>query len=129
MERIDARRALEMLIDVVDQYGEDTVYEKVPLTQGNQVIEVGGTGCRYQYQRQPSCIVGHVLHRAGVPMDVLENLDMSGSPAGSIYGTVKDPDARTVLDAAQIKQDAGETWGDALRAAKEQYERIQKRDE
>jgi hypothetical protein len=79
MEQIDKRRALELLIDVVDQYGEDVVYEKVEHVSGSGVAV-----CHYQYKGQPSCLVGHVLARAGAPMELLYELDTYGTPADRV---------------------------------------------
>jgi hypothetical protein len=116
MERIDARRAVELLIDVVEQYGEDHVYERVPNTVDS---------CRYEYSGQPSCIVGHVLHRAGVPIDVLKSFDDNddGVSANVLYEYLDvTEDAANVLGWAQGLQDSGHTWGRALDRAREAYE-------
>lgn len=129
MERIDARRALELLIDIVDQYGEDTVYEKVPLNVGGTIIYSQGVGCRYQVNGQPSCLVGHVLARAGVSTEALEDMDASGLSIINSYAAVGDTDARAVLQAAQSAQDTGATWGEALKNAKAMYERITAKNE
>lgn len=123
MERIDARRALELLTDVVDTYGEDTVYEKVTLKFGESA---GTLGCVYQDQGRPSCLVGHVLNRAGVPLGRLEELDDRGVSARSLHEHLDQVgfDACRVLSNAQLGQDSGETWGDALRDARKVYELI-----
>jgi hypothetical protein len=120
MEQVDKRRALELLIDIVDQYGEDVVYERVPKVAGGS-----GMVCQYQDRGQPSCIVGHVLARAGVPMDVLYELDVLGAPADRLGSHVRvDGQAAQVLNAAQCVQDAGKTWGEALESAKAKYQRL-----
>lgn len=124
MEQIDARRALELLIDVVDQYGEDVVYQKVPLDRNN------GVGCRYEYEGNPSCLVGHVLVKAGADLSVLKGLDVIGAPADKIYTLVGgvDPAASRVLQAAQDIQDRGDSWGEALDEARAKYELIKSRE-
>lgn len=129
MERIDERRALELLIDVVDAYGEGTVYEKVRLTVNDEIVDDYGIGCRYQYKQQPSCLVGHVIHRAGVPMSTLEAMDVNGVAANELtsYPTGVTVNGASVLNAAQIAQDQGKTWGEALENARKQYDRILKR--
>lgn len=130
MEQVNARRALELLIDVVDQYGEDYVYEKRPLTleDGEERGNIG-IGCRYQYKEQPSCLVGHVLFRAGAPLKNLIEADVNGVPANKLdlekFGL--DGGARMVLEAAQAHQDNGENWGLALDAARFTYEKILKK--
>jgi hypothetical protein len=118
VEHVDARRALELMIDIVDQYGEDTVYEKVDNLIGN------AKSCRYEFHGHPSCLVGMALHRAGAPLSVLEYLDTVGAPADRIHHTVSDVDsgAAQVFQAAQEIQDGGHRWGDALEKAKMKYE-------
>lgn len=119
MEQIDARRALELLTDIVDQYGEDTVYEKVPLL-GDQ-----GTGCRYEYEGQPSCMVGIALHRAGASLAFLNGLDKIGAPADRLKPEKGvEIQAARVFQAAQECQDTGKTWGQALHEARTRYESI-----
>lgn len=117
MEHVDARRALELLIDVVDKYGEETLYEKVPLDHGHP-------GCRYEYNGAPSCLVGHALVMTGAPLEVLRELDAIGAPADRIYTYVKNvhPDAGRVFQAAQDVQDRGGSWGEALDEARNKYE-------
>jgi hypothetical protein len=120
MEQIDKRRALELLIDIVDQYGEGVVYERVPKVAGGS-----GMVCQYQDRGQPSCIVGHVLARAGVPMNTLYELDVCGTPADRLNRDVGvDGQAAQVLNAAQCVQDAGKTWGEALASAEAKYQRL-----
>lgn len=130
METITARRALELLIDVVDTYGPETVYERTDIhtiwyraaSPGSEVIE----GCRYEYEGAPSCLVGHVLYRAGVTVDLLRQLDQEGCPAGALaYGVESvEVGAALVLDVAQRYQDNGATWGEALDMARDAYEKL-----
>lgn len=117
METLTPRRALELLIDVVEAYGEDTVYERVPHHTGSR--------CVYVNEGKPSCLVGHVLVRAGCQVDVLQRFD-DGVPAGVIHWHIPQVsgDAARVLDAAQTSQDIGYTWGEALEAAKARYRAI-----
>lgn len=132
METITARRALELLIDVVDTYGPDTVYGKVELHSAwneeipgleSEVVK----GCRYEYGGAPSCLVGHVLHRSGATLEFLRELDMRGCPASRLAKEIEcvDPGAALVLDAVQCYQDNGATWGEALGKAREVYERVE----
>lgn len=116
METITARRALELLIDVVDTYGPETVYERGSVDR-----------CRYEYGGAPSCLVGHVLYRAGVTVDLLRLLDHQGCPAVALAKEIEyvDPEAALVLDVVQCCQDNGATWGEALGKAREVYERAE----
>lgn len=85
------------------------------------VDENGVPMCVYVADGAPSCLVGHVLHRLGVPLDALSVFDESGGKDAQLV-------VRRVLDgtsgatahrlwAAQSAQDNGETWGEALEAA------------
>lgn len=131
MERITARRALELLTDVVDRAGDDFVYQKLDMSdvQGEEDM-LPNEGCRYAVDDRPSCLVGHVLHRSGVEMDVLNRLDVAGTSASGLadFGLEVDWDAGEVLVAAQALQDRGECWGDALAAARRKYEMIMNQD-
>lgn len=128
MEQITARRALELLIDVVDRAGEDFVYEHKDMTDLRGSFEYGGLsrGCRYVEEGHPSCLVGHVLVRTGVSLEALNKLDMLGVSASSLadYGIQADMGAQRVLGAAQEVQDSGKSWGEALRMARQRYEQI-----
>jgi hypothetical protein len=102
---IDGARALQLLREVVAER-PDYVYQKP------------GRYCVYAVGDQPSCIVGHVLARAGFPVDQLAGVQ------GNVTVLVQDHpgwlgrDARSILAAAQHVQDPGEeTWSAALAAA------------
>jgi len=80
----------------------------------------------------PSCIVGHVLHRAAPDFfaEVFhrENLGETGLSVFGLEGYLEGDsdkllteDAVTVLRAAQIVQDTGGTWGDAFEAAERYF--------
>lgn len=116
METVDARRALELLVDVVDQYGDDTVYERITV--------MGRPVCLYVHDSRPSCLVGHALVKAGADVELLETLN-PGVAALSLNIHVPNVDfgAATVFQAAQHVQDDGGTWGEALEAAKRAYRR------
>ena len=75
---------------------------------------------------QPSCVVGHVLARWGLPKDLW------GTVEGGIESTrfnlrnssspfVIDDNAALVLRAAQVSQDSGKTWGASLANAETVY--------
>lgn len=128
MEQITARRALELITDVVDRAGEDFVYEHKDMTDLRGSFEYGGLsrGCRYVEEGHPSCLVGHVLVRAGVAIETLNKLDVLGVSAKSLadYGVRVDGKASNVLCTAQRVQDSGKSWGEALRMARQMYEQI-----
>lgn len=75
--------------------------------------------CRYVWHGCPSCLIGVVLHLAGVPLVEMERWDPC--PVESLLarlardGVVSyDVHVREVLVVAQEAQDVGCTWGMAL---------------
>lgn len=117
MTILDAEQVVDLLREVVAEKGEGYVYPHVPNT-------IGGVGCRYEYEGAPSCLVGHVLYRAGWSVEALKSLDESGSSAQDLWylnlpegvGVVTKA-AAEVLEKAQIHQDDGDSWGFAVREA------------
>lgn len=128
---IDRDRALALLRQAVEQKGEDYVYPS------GDPYSVGTKTCTYERDGEPSCLVGHVLFIAGVPVEVLARLDQYGETEFRTlaYGsTCEDDDgneevlqepvlheyaalteeAVEALSAAQDTQDRGRTWGQAL---------------
>lgn len=129
MEHISLRRAKELVIDIVDAAGDDYVYERLPVSP--RVEDISDVGeCRYEENGHPSCLVGHVLFRAGVPVADLMALDSEGVDAGQLHGKVfvaaqdaelefdVDPDAAQMLMRVQGMQDSGSTWGECAEVAK-----------
>ena len=109
-------KVVELLHEVVEEAGEDHRYKHVSGRELN--------GCRYEYNGAPSCLVGHVLHRAGWSVNALRDLDEGGIAAQDLwYADLPDgvpgvtQGAALALETAQVFQDDGDTWGTALRAA------------
>jgi len=88
-----------------------------------------GLTCTYVRDGKPSCLVGVVLSLAGLPLDELVKADKAA------YGTSEQADKLLVdldlrgkirmthdvmraLSHAQMMQDGGETWGEAVELAK-----------
>lgn len=106
------------LDEAVAEFGEDYVDSK------------GGNGsCKYVRDGAPSCLVGQVLAKVGVPLDRLKVADLGqyggGVPADDLLveledeGVLKyDTGVIALLSEAQRKQDIGYTWGSAVRAAR-----------
>jgi hypothetical protein len=108
-------RALALLREVIAEKGEDYVYPKLePEAAGDRgaVME-----CFYVRDDAPSCIVGHVLHRAGVSLDDLRAVegwtpgDVEQAPPFTLWA---DEMALELLYEVQNEQDAGRSWGEAL---------------
>lgn len=111
--------ALEALNAAVDEKGSDYVYE-------------GGRMSRtYAAYDEPSCIVGNALHRLGVSISTLTEMDRRTIDGAAISsrkvldvlegsGFILDNDAVMLLATAQVLQDAEIPWGDAVRMAREE---------
>lgn len=128
MEEITARRALELLIDVVDAYGPQTVYERIEV-EADDLLTGPETlfQCRYEHNGAPSCLVGHVLHRAGMSVAELALLDAVGIGASNLtkWGPTLhiSGNAAALLGVAQRAQDNDVPWGQAVDQARATYER------
>lgn len=106
-----------LMEEAVALKGEDYVYEQLPTCDPDAITP---TTCYYVWDDQPSCIVGHVLHAAGVPLD---RLRVREGIAAHMVVRAEAPDdwdtsLEDALDAAQGLQDSGGTWGQALAAFK-----------
>lgn len=106
--RITARVARRLLREVVAEAGWDHVVRD---------------GCTYMdvWRRCPNCIVGRVLHRAGVTEEELSEMD---ARTPTVIARVQLParvwmsrPARRVLEIAQVVQDDEQPWGMALDTA------------
>lgn len=111
--------ALEALNAVVDEKGDDYVYEGGRMSRTYAVYDV------------PSCIVGNTLHRLGVSISTLTEMDRRTIDGAAISsrkvlevlegsGFILDNDAVMLLATAQVLQDAEIPWGDAVRMAREE---------
>lgn len=111
--------ALEALNAAVDEKGSDYVYEG------------GRTSRTYVAYDEPSCIVGNALHRLGVSISTLTEMDRRTIDGAAISsrkvlevlegsGFILDNGAVMLLATAQVLQDAEIPWGDAVRMAREE---------
>jgi hypothetical protein len=121
---IDFEQAKTLLSEVVEEAGADFVYED---------------SCVYEALGEPSCMVGRVLAKAGVPVETLRAMDdiRAWSPvdkwgerlySATDFDTVVqsgafsdaftvDNGALELLHKAQVRQDNRDTWGEAQAAA------------
>lgn len=117
---LDPKRALELLEEVVTEHGSETVYQKAITAWTN-----GTERCVYTVDDgSPSCLVGHVLVRAGITAERIDEMGINeGTSARNLYLHFDgiERDASKVLQAAQAVQDQGRPWGEALEAARFQY--------
>lgn len=111
---IKPQEALAALREVVQRVGRDHVDVNAGKTSGCKYVRIGGD--------VPECIVGRVLHRMGVEISVLRQMDADDEPVIETGGSAilshnevsMDHRARTLLATAQGLQDKGKTWGEAL---------------
>lgn len=111
---------------LLKEFGEDYVYP-------GSKYKV----CSYAANGQPSCLVGQVFYRLGVPIETLEEYDEVGNvlaladPQCALDGktalesagvVVGDSRVLHILDSAQGWQDQGETWGESVRRARKDYQ-------
>lgn len=120
-DRIATATVTATIKAVVEEYGEGYVYPPAK----------AGDNCRYVIDDKPSCLVGVVLARLGVPITHLKAGDASECNSGATAddliprlqwaGVVNFEEPRKVAHAlrqAQYAQDVAYSWGIAL----ERYE-------
>lgn len=126
---INKSLALDLLEQVVQARGDDFIYHQFtnPDVYRSEEDVPLGSGCWYQYQGAPSCGVGEALSLAGVPNEVLREMDDDEDDT-SLYAVTRvlenagvhlTQDAVAVFTRFQELQDLEETWGASLEAAKE----------
>ena len=87
------------------EFGEDYVYQTI---HGR---------CKYVYDGEPHCLIGHVLITAGT-LTLDELIRFENRSAFWICLDLGLPsELCNILDVAQAFQDVGETWGSAYNAA------------
>lgn len=123
MIELDLARTKELLAAAVAERGEDFVY----ITPDTD--EESAPKCLYVHEAtgglECGCIVGWVLHRAGVPLELLRQYE--GSHATDVLDRLWDInvlaaslEAASLLHAVQGSQDDGSPWGEAVREALEE---------
>ncbi len=119
---ISLDEAKQYLAEAVAEKGEAYIYQEVKKPDSWE------TTCAYfdPDTKAPSCIVGHVLDRKGVPFERMaggdKNLftDVQGLVDGRILKV--DNETYALLTLAQEFQDGGISWGQAVKKALENYE-------
>lgn len=108
--------AIELLERAVQDRGADFVYRK---------HDEYNTACKYEKNDAPSCLVGVVLAMAGATIWELKRMDQADEPGMDLHWQGLLPVEATnqaidILSAAQLAQDVGHTWGEALLRARAQ---------
>jgi len=105
------------LDEIVKEVGVGYVYEMKEYKNADG--ETGNT-CVYVWKRKADCLIGRVLHRAGVTLKELSKHE--NEPASNIIegmeeaGTmVAEPGVSLLLMDIQSNQDHGVPWGKAVR--------------
>lgn len=122
MNEFDAIKALQR---VVDEFGRDTIYTN---PMGQRASEMTFIDCFYVHtddngDKTAGCLVGKVLENQGVTLEWLR--DNEGARPDILANHLRDEGLYDITDAAaktlrraQLAQDEGATWGEALYAAK-----------
>jgi hypothetical protein len=106
---LNYKEAVELLNRAVAEKGEDFVY---PANRSDP----NTPACVYFAEGAPSCIIGHVLAYKGVPAEKMEGDPINAAPVVSLHIAQDDSTACLLID-AQINQDAGIPWGEAVALA------------
>lgn len=114
MTAITAEQVRETLVAIVEEYGEDRVYD------GSTAATYATPDTALTEDPQPMCIVGHVLHR--LAPDFFRDLAAVEGNYSIVwdlstlqnYPGFPDMDARAVrgLIRVQLSHDIGRPWGD-----------------
>ena len=126
-------KAVQYLKEAVELKGENHVYEQVPVNWSkDDPEELNGPSCLYAKDGQPDCIVGHVLAKAGVPIEDMtwvygerqESPRQTKYSHGTAYNVLErlefhgvlkaDGNTKRLLTIVQGRQDDGMPWGEAL---------------
>lgn len=126
---LDFATVKRLVKESITDKGEDHVYTK----EGGSCKYVHDVKSKWQYNTEdydvdftyaePGCLVGEVLHRAGVPLESLYRVNTDGvqEAVGSLtYYNVLAPledKATEYLSNLQASQDRGAPWGLANKAA------------
>lgn len=111
---LDVDGVMGLLRKIVFEKGADFTYHKVE----NSVT------CHNFHGDEPGCIVGHVLVELGLDSSLAQRLRIEGSENAAVscdrlsrspeFDWAFDEDTVQVLTVAQVAQDDGKTWGEAL---------------
>lgn len=107
----------EALKKAVETRGADYVYPKFdPTADGFDPDWHTNVGtCRYQTTKgEPACIIGLAISILGEEVPDYGNMDNAGDNLRRLG--IGDHDCQYAADHAQMKQDSGKTWGEALEA-------------
>lgn len=105
-ENTQIEQLSQIMTEIVNEAGRDFVYRNHNYSN-----------CTYLKDDVPDCLIGRVLFRLGIPLEVLQEMDENIIAISSAEGpdlTGLSTSACDLLGVAQMKQDQGQNWGDAL---------------
>jgi hypothetical protein len=120
---ITMKQVLDLMCQIVGEYGIDYQYEPPVGIDYQYEPPVGGNCVNWDRAGDcPSCLIGHIMFRLGVPKDFLSpNASLDAGPLldgiAVHFGATWEDGVSEVLQEAQLMQDAGRRWGEALRVA------------
>ncbi len=117
---------IEVTMEDVVRVAEEVVSTQLDYVYTNPnglaAIQQASTDCFYVHGDAPGCVVGHILHRLGVPLEDLSYYE--GLRANSVLLDLGDEEvikmpnrAVSLLQCMQGEQDTGKTWGEAYFSA------------
>lgn len=110
MEALTLDRAQQLAREVVEEFGADYVYP-----EEHRQFCAGVKMCVYVHDGKPSCLVGQILARHGVPVVDMALMEFRGAfkvTQDLVPGTPLD--TLRFLDRIQGQQDEGWSWGSVL---------------
>lgn len=126
---LDFATVKRLVTESITDKGEDHVYTK----EGGSCKYVHDVKSKWEYNTEdydvdftyagPGCLVGEVLHRAGVPLELLYRVNTEGVQDAvdslAYYGVLgtMERDVTEYLTNLQASQDRGAPWGLANEAA------------
>jgi hypothetical protein len=130
MIELTQENVLDALEKAVEEKGEDFIYvNNEGHSSRNKFGEAAAIMCHYVHYDDGTpiagCIAGNVLNRLGVSLDILSEKETQ--PIRIVLSELMDEEVVTLafdskvsllLSTAQCAQDGGQTWGDALKEAK-----------
>ncbi len=127
MIEVTYEKALELATQAVEEKGEDYVYTDERGVRAGSLDAIAG--CTNWHYSNPddsssgkvvSCLVGNIMHRAGLNIFKYANGADVGTLLRAAYAEVTvTHKAHEFLRELQSRQDSGRTWGEALEIAKE----------
>lgn len=104
-------RFAEAMREVVDEFGSDHKHEPAKFKNGDEPTY------RTKNHQYPVCIIGWALYRSGTPLSTLPSWHAVQPSAETLLGRLGfSPLIARAAQRAQMVQDTGGTWGEALEA-------------